>query len=220
MKKLLFGLGAVSAVASGLSGKKSSLNILPQFGEMTRRQFLNWINPEDKYHPSDAYSRMSIDSENNPFTKVGLFETIGFVYLKGQRFSFEKLKTEEDTFVVWENISRNWKKPDYRVKMMIGRDSYFSFSKRAWKPEEDALLGTMTDEAVAGILAVSHTAVYSRRTFLKIPAFHSARDWTPDEIAILGKISDQRVGRLLGIGQKTVYDKRVSLGIPSYGKGR
>ena len=120
MKKLLFGLGAVSAiVVSGLSKKKPSLNILPQFGEMTRRQFLDWINPENKFHPSDAYSRMSIDSENNPFTKVGLFDTIGFVYLKGQRFSFEKLKTEEDTFVIWENISRNWRKPDYRVKMLM-----------------------------------------------------------------------------------------------------
>ena len=83
----------------------------------------------------------------------------------------------------------------------------------AFTPEEDRLLGTMSDPETARRLHRSLASVTERRLRLKRPAFVPCIPWTPREDALLGKLPDQEVGRRLDRGLAGVIRRRRILGI-------
>jgi hypothetical protein len=93
----------------------------------------------------------------------------------------------------------------------LGRKPYGRWAEDGWTTEEDALLGTDHDEAIARRIGRSASAVTTRRVKRKIPAFSGwtcgAPSWTAEELALLGTDHDeaiaQRIGRTAGaVGQK------------------
>jgi DNA-binding CsgD family transcriptional regulator len=86
-----------------------------------------------------------------------------------------------------------------------------------WKQEDLALLGTMSDRAVAKELGISAGSVILKRQTLKIPPFKPPTrplEWTEEMLALLGQVSDSQIAYLYGISEKTVGGKRMRLGIP------
>ncbi|HTV39279.1 MAG TPA: hypothetical protein VMF08_01780 [Candidatus Sulfotelmatobacter sp.] len=84
-----------------------------------------------------------------------------------------------------------------------------------WTPEEDALLGTLSDAEVAKKLGCSIMRVFRRRSLLGVKNKNPMRrKWTQEEIALLGTKSDREVGLLIGKSVGNVRFKRIELGIP------
>jgi hypothetical protein len=86
-------------------------------------------------------------------------------------------------------------------------------ARHVWTDEENALIGTQSDAAIANLLNVTEAVVYNQRRRLGI-----ARDvqrWTDSEIRLLGSASDGEVGRRLGKSEGAVRRKRLQLKIPS-----
>jgi hypothetical protein len=79
-----------------------------------------------------------------------------------------------------------------------------------WTAEEDALIGTDTDAAIATLLpGRSRTAVKLRRIRLGIPGRGRVkRVWTAAEIALLGTMSDPTLAAQLGCSRLTVFFER------------
>jgi DNA-binding CsgD family transcriptional regulator len=93
-------------------------------------------------------------------------------------------------------------------------------SRFAWPGRLAALLGRMTDTALASRAGLSHKTVEAERRRRGIPAFTEKRPpvrWTPAVIALLGKIPDEYVAKELGVNSHTVNMKRRMLGISPYG---
>jgi hypothetical protein len=87
-------------------------------------------------------------------------------------------------------------------------------SPLAWTPEEERLLGTVTDRELARRLGRTVLAVQARRVIRRIPSvLPTARHWTPREDALLGTKTDAEVGRLLGRGATGVRRRRMLLHI-------
>lgn len=83
-----------------------------------------------------------------------------------------------------------------------------------WMADEIALLGTMTDAAVAA--RTGHTEISSRdkRWQLGIAAWQPhAYQWAAHEVRLLGKLSDAAVAQRLGIARRTVLIERQRRGI-------
>lgn len=97
---------------------------------------------------------------------------------------------------------------------------------RKWQSHEDALLGTMTDAALAARLNRGRAGVCERRSKLGIsPHGHIKADgtsqrrphqWTPEEIALLGTMHDAEIARRMGLHRTTVSQRRRKLGIPAF----
>jgi hypothetical protein len=87
-----------------------------------------------------------------------------------------------------------------------------------WSPEQDALLGTDSDTAIARRLGVPLGTVRYRRGKLRIPSTSVDRvyDWTPEKDALLGTASDMDVAIKLGITQKQAEYRRRKLRIAYY----
>ena len=84
-----------------------------------------------------------------------------------------------------------------------------------WTPEEDALLGKLTDEEVARKLGCAVTRVRRRRRLLGLPSNNpNHRHWTKEEIALLGTQPDRKVASLVKRSVGNVRYKRLELGIP------
>jgi len=84
-----------------------------------------------------------------------------------------------------------------------------------WTVEEDALVGTMTDEEAARKLGCSVARVRRRRHLLGRASNNSKhRHWMPGEIALLGTRPDGEVARLVNRSVANVRCKRLALGIP------
>jgi hypothetical protein len=84
-----------------------------------------------------------------------------------------------------------------------------------WSVEEDALLGKLSDEEVAGRLGYSVTRVRRRRHLLGVPCWNPTnRPWTKAEIALLGTRPDREVAPLVNRSLANVRYKRLDLGIP------
>jgi hypothetical protein len=89
-----------------------------------------------------------------------------------------------------------------------------------WTPEELALLGTDTDEAVARRLGRTRSAVTSRRVNMGIGAFSGwsagGRDWTAGELGLLGGDFDEVIAGRIGRTRPAVSQMRLELGIPAF----
>jgi hypothetical protein len=86
---------------------------------------------------------------------------------------------------------------------------------RHWTPEEDALLGTDHDRAVAGRIGRTRSAVTTRRVNSGIRAFPGAVNyWRPEELALLGTADDDVIAATPGRTENAVMQMRQRLGIP------
>lgn len=96
-------------------------------------------------------------------------------------------------------------------------------SVKAWRPREEAMLGTKSDHDLARQLGCSVAAVSIRRRTLGIPAFGRVAvpvRWTKRWLRRLGKLSDAALARQMGVALITVNRKRRALGIPvGYAQG-
>ena len=86
-----------------------------------------------------------------------------------------------------------------------------------WTDEEDAYLGTDTDEVIGETYGLTPLEVEARRRFLGIPEFCGEQSWTPEEDALLGTAPDREVARKLGRTYKGTAGRRDKLGIPTAG---
>jgi len=78
-----------------------------------------------------------------------------------------------------------------------------------YTPEEDALLGTMSDREAAKLMGRSWIAVQGRRNKLKIPKFDAKlHQWTADEDALLGTMTDGALAARLGLTLSAVAHRR------------
>ena len=93
----------------------------------------------------------------------------------------------------------------------------------AWTPEEDALLGTVTDREVARRLGVAPVIILNRRKFLGIPRCPAPKGeawtgprWRPSDDALLGSATDEEVAHRLGKSRSTISMRRNKLKIPAF----
>jgi len=85
-----------------------------------------------------------------------------------------------------------------------------------WTPKEDALVGTVTDPALAKQLGITISAVAHRRRRLGLGVRYAhRRPWTPEEDALLGTASDTEIAARLDRHIATVCIRRQKLGIPN-----
>jgi hypothetical protein len=85
---------------------------------------------------------------------------------------------------------------------------------REWTAEQDALIGTDTDSAIARALNLPYSAIAYRRHSLGIA--RPSRRWTANQMALLGTAADQEVGRRVGKSATAVAKKRLERGIPAF----
>jgi DNA-binding CsgD family transcriptional regulator len=83
---------------------------------------------------------------------------------------------------------------------------------KPWRAEDDALLGTVSDQEIAQRLGRSATSVKARRTRLGIAS--NRHWWTPGQDVLLGKFPDEELARRLGRSLEAVRARRERLGIP------
>jgi hypothetical protein len=83
--------------------------------------------------------------------------------------------------------------------------------------KEEALLGTVTDVALAKQLGITTIAVAHRRRRLGRGIHYARRrPWTPEEDALLGTASDTEIAARLARLIATVCIRRQKLGIPNF----
>jgi len=89
-----------------------------------------------------------------------------------------------------------------------------------WSEENIALLGTISDYAIAKRLGICRDTVYWERKRRGIEPWrlHKLPDsiWSPTVISKMGEISDKSLADEIGVSQATVSTKRQMLGIPSF----
>jgi hypothetical protein len=91
-----------------------------------------------------------------------------------------------------------------------------------WKPDEDALLGTMKDREVAERIGRSEAAVSERRYVLDVAALTKRAPrgkpiaWTPAKDRLLGTMSDVDLACRLRCSPMTVFYRRRRLKIPPW----
>jgi hypothetical protein len=85
-------------------------------------------------------------------------------------------------------------------------------SKNFWTPEKIALLGTISDCAIAKRLGISPASVWQRREKLGILPFRlSKTKWGQSELALFRGYSDSKIAKMTGRSVKEVAAKRRSL---------
>jgi len=103
----------------------------------------------------------------------------------------------------------------YRALHGIPLAEYKPPTEHTWKKHELALLGTMSDGAIARKIKIPAVQVCHQRRRLAIAPFNrkGKMSWTKDNIAQLGKSSDQELARRWKIPQRNITAKRESLSI-------
>jgi len=86
-----------------------------------------------------------------------------------------------------------------------------SLTRRPWTAEEDSLLGTKSDHALARKLGRTVKAVKNRR---RLKGVFLVKEWRPEDDKILGTRPDRQVALLLGRLIENVAWRRRKLGIP------
>ena len=89
-----------------------------------------------------------------------------------------------------------------------------------WTRRQIAMLGTISDAALARKLDLSSGTVFKKRQKLNIPASRPPKTihWTPAIIALLGKVPDGEIAEIYGMNILSVYKKRLDLGIRCYAR--
>lgn len=89
-----------------------------------------------------------------------------------------------------------------------------------WTPKQLALLGKISDGAIARQLGLTTGTVYQKRNLLGIPSSRPRNviPWTQKQIALLGKFPDTEVARRLNTQYKVVLNKRLQLGIECFAR--
>lgn len=91
-----------------------------------------------------------------------------------------------------------------------------SRNRMIWSAEADALLGTVSDAAIAARFNIAVISVSKRRTKLGIPFFgRTVLEQNPKMDALLGRISDPDIAQKFGCKAYQVRARRKELGIPS-----
>jgi hypothetical protein len=88
-----------------------------------------------------------------------------------------------------------------------------------WQPEEIALLGKVTDPALAKQLGISTGTVAYKRTQLGIPPSRPKPPpiaWTAAMRRLLGRVPDLEIARRFSINSSSVVQERRRLGIPPF----
>jgi transposase-like protein len=91
-----------------------------------------------------------------------------------------------------------------------------------WTAKADAVLGTMTDAAIAAQLQILPESVAMRRRKLGIAPFNTAVvwvEWTKEMDALLGTAPDPVIAAQLQIRTGSVGNRRRKLGIAQFGSG-
>jgi hypothetical protein len=86
-------------------------------------------------------------------------------------------------------------------------------TRRPWGPEEELLLGTMSDAALARRLGRTRAAVAQRRSRVGKVRRPRGRAWTPEEEALLHSLPPEEVARLTGRSPMAIAIRRTRLGI-------
>lgn len=84
---------------------------------------------------------------------------------------------------------------------------------KPWRAEDDAMLGTVSDQEIARRLGRTTSCVKARRIRLGIASY--CRRWTPAEDVVLGKVPDEKLARRLGRTVEAIHARRERLGIPA-----
>jgi hypothetical protein len=85
---------------------------------------------------------------------------------------------------------------------------------RRWTKDEDKLLGTMTDAALAKRLGCATMTVFKRRHALKIAPLRPSggyNKWGVTELAMLGRWPDEELAQITGRSLAEVQAKRLEL---------
>src|ERR1035437_2772307 len=86
-------------------------------------------------------------------------------------------------------------------------------ASRPWTAEEEALLGTKSDRALARKFGRPVEAVEARR---RLKGVFQVKKWRPADEKILGARPDDQVAMLLGRSTMNVAWRRRKLGIPCF----
>lgn len=109
-------------------------------------------------------------------------------------------------------------KSTIRVKRAtLGIAPIIAKTEFAWSPENQALVGTMSDRELARRLKITDTIARNKRIRMGIganPNRPRKNVFTSEAIEKLGKISDKELAADLGVSVTTVSLKRRELGIP------
>lgn len=113
-------------IASLMKGKGSSARYesMPQIGDMTLEQYMEYRNPDNKLHEQGSY-KADWKGFNDPLRgayepNLHLMERIGtYQTSKYNRVPVYKLKTEPNTYIVTEDISTRWDKKEEIVRVLI-----------------------------------------------------------------------------------------------------
>jgi hypothetical protein len=103
------------------------------------------------------------------------------------------------------------------AKLRIQREGHFDPRLKLWTPEEEKLLGTDTDKAIARRLGRSALAVRARRASLGLPPIPINKPWREKELKLVGQMPDAEVARLTPHPLKAVQSKRHALGLRDLG---
>src|SRR5262245_31861860 len=84
---------------------------------------------------------------------------------------------------------------------------------RRWTPEQDALLGTDTDDAIGALLVRTRRPVEYRRQVLGVKAFVGNKpakpvDWTHAKDRLVGTMGDDELAQHLGCTARQVRWRR------------
>ena len=107
--------------------------------------------------------------------------------------------------------------PEHKAKIgdsRRGKKTGIVTQGRAWTPEEESLLGTDTDKAVASKIDRTKKAVTHRRTLLKIESFR--KPLAPEVVALLGTDTDQAIAKKIGTTKSNIGHARRLRGIPAF----
>lgn len=90
-------------------------------------------------------------------------------------------------------------------KAMVGIDEFI------WTEDKIALLGELSDNAIAEKYLLPTKEVSSKRNSLGIKAKRSQIVWTDEALNLLGKSKDDDIAKILGCSRASVYLKKKKL---------
>ena len=118
-----------------------------------------------------------------------------------QREAVRRPKSDEWKQNLSQRMRRMWQHPE----------EHGLPARHVWTDEENALLGTQSDAAIAKLLNLTAAVVYKQR--LRLGITREVERWTEAELRLLGTASDGEIGRKLGKSMTAVRLKRLRLKI-------